>query len=52
MPGDRERVLLPLVFCRECGQEYYCVHLEGGIGGRTAVPRQLGDIDPGRELRA
>jgi ATP-dependent helicase YprA (DUF1998 family)/very-short-patch-repair endonuclease len=25
VPGDRERVLLPLVFCRECGQEYYCV---------------------------
>ena len=25
VPGDRSRVLLPLVFCRECGQEYYCV---------------------------
>src|SRR6266705_4624200 len=24
VPGDRERVLLPLVFCRECGHEYYC----------------------------
>lgn len=24
-PGDRERILLPLVFCRECGQEYYAV---------------------------
>jgi ATP-dependent helicase YprA (DUF1998 family) len=23
VPGDRSRVLLPLVFCRECGQEYY-----------------------------
>lgn len=23
--SDRQRVLLPLVFCRECGQEYYCV---------------------------
>jgi hypothetical protein len=22
-PGSREHVLLPLVFCRECGQEYY-----------------------------
>ena len=27
VPGDRNRVLLPLVFCRECGQEYYCVSL-------------------------
>ena len=25
VPGDRNRVLLPLVFCRECGQEYYSV---------------------------
>lgn len=25
VPDDRERVLLPLVFCRDCGQEYYCV---------------------------
>ncbi|MEJ5220521.1 MAG: DEAD/DEAH box helicase [Tepidiforma sp.] len=23
--GDRSRVLLPLAFCRECGQEYYVV---------------------------
>jgi hypothetical protein len=25
VPGDRSRSLLPLVFCRECGQEYYVV---------------------------
>ncbi len=25
VPNDREHVLLPLVFCRECGQEYYVV---------------------------
>jgi ATP-dependent helicase YprA (DUF1998 family)/very-short-patch-repair endonuclease len=25
VPGDRTHILLPLVFCRECGQEYYCV---------------------------
>ncbi len=25
VPGDRSRVLLPLIFCRECGQEYYSV---------------------------
>ncbi len=24
-PGDRSRILLPLAFCRECGQEYYVV---------------------------
>ncbi len=26
MPGDRDRVLFPVVFCRECGQEYYSVN--------------------------
>jgi hypothetical protein len=25
VPGNREKVLFPLVFCRECGQEYYRV---------------------------
>jgi hypothetical protein len=25
VPNDRSRILLPLVFCRECGQEYYCI---------------------------
>ena len=25
VPGDRTRILLPLGFCRECGQEYYLV---------------------------
>jgi ATP-dependent helicase YprA (DUF1998 family)/very-short-patch-repair endonuclease len=39
VPGDRSRVLLPLVFCRECGQEYYCVRLLDG----QIIPRQLND---------
>jgi ATP-dependent helicase YprA (DUF1998 family) len=36
VPGNRSRVLLPLVFCRECGQEYYCVYRldDGGQLGR------------------
>lgn len=25
VPGNRDRVLYPVVFCRECGQEYYSV---------------------------
>ncbi|PWB53889.1 MAG: hypothetical protein C3F13_08260 [Anaerolineales bacterium] len=25
VPDDRNKVLIPLVFCRECGQEYYVV---------------------------
>ena len=39
VPGDRERILLPLVFCRECGQEYFCVRLKEG----RFNPRELGD---------
>jgi hypothetical protein len=42
VPGDKERVLLPLCFCRECGQEYYCVRETGEAGG-TFVPRQISD---------
>jgi len=39
VPGDRERVLLPLVFCRECGQDYYCVRRKS----EQFLPRDLGD---------
>lgn len=27
VPGDRSKILLPLVFCRCCGQEYYRVNM-------------------------
>lgn len=35
VPGDRARALIPLVFCRECGQEYYTVrYIEDGADRR------------------
>lgn len=35
VPGDRAKLLAPLAFCRECGQEYYTVrHVEEGAAGR------------------
>ncbi len=44
VPGDRTRILLPLAFCRECGQEYLVVkRASGSDGKRTLVPRDLGD---------
>ncbi|MGD0949096.1 MAG: DEAD/DEAH box helicase [Candidatus Binatia bacterium] len=45
VPGDRSRVLLPLVFCRECGQEYYCVRsaVDRTSGQKTFSPRELND---------
>ncbi len=47
VPDDRSRVLLPLVFCNECGQEYYCVERHPQDGGSAQyVPRMLGDRLP------
>jgi ATP-dependent helicase YprA (DUF1998 family)/very-short-patch-repair endonuclease len=45
VPGDRRRILLPLVFCRECGQEYYCVRVSRSPETRKRVctPRELSD---------
>ena len=46
VPDDRSRVLMPLAFCRECGQEYYPVR---AFPDETATylefyPRTLSDI--------
>ncbi|MFH1465603.1 MAG: DEAD/DEAH box helicase [Pseudomonadota bacterium] len=45
VPGsERHKVLLPLAFCRECGQEYYVVRRQEGAGGVVAyLPRELRD---------
>jgi ATP-dependent helicase YprA (DUF1998 family) len=45
VPGDRRRVLFPLAFCRECGQEYYSVQrIEAELDGqRFFARRELGD---------
>ncbi len=37
VPGNRGQLLLPLAFCRECGQEYYVVTLGTGEHGRRVV---------------
>jgi len=39
VPGDRDRVLLPLAFCRECGQDYYTVRRSGD----RFIPRHFMD---------
>lgn len=45
VPGsERARVLLPLAFCRECGQEYYLVRRQrDGEGRFVYVPRDIGE---------
>ncbi|PFG75153.1 DEAD/DEAH box helicase [Tepidiforma thermophila] len=45
VPGDRSRLLFPLAFCRECGQEYYSV-VETAQGANDNVSFQSGDVSP------
>jgi hypothetical protein len=54
VPGDRDRVLLPLAFCRECGQEYYPVRVsEDPISGeRVFGPREIRDTQDDGETEA
>jgi superfamily II DNA/RNA helicase/very-short-patch-repair endonuclease len=43
--GTRERVLLPLCFCRECGQDFYTVFKKVADSESTEIvePRDLGE---------
>ena len=45
VPGsERQRVLLPVAFCRECGQDYYSVRRGTDDDGRPAyLPRSVSD---------
>lgn len=44
VPGSRDKVLLPLAFCRECGQEYYVVRATRGPHGDLAfTPRSVSE---------
>ncbi|MEP0547504.1 MAG: DEAD/DEAH box helicase [Rhodothermales bacterium] len=45
VPGNRDKVLLPLAFCRECGQEYYTIRrtADPATGRVQYVPRDLRD---------
>jgi len=42
--GTRQRILFPLAFCRECGQEYYTVFRQPpSLDGPSFLPRALPD---------
>jgi len=43
VPGDRSKVLFPLVFCRECGQEYYTIRQTDEGADVRFEPRTLHD---------
>ena len=39
-PGEPDKMLFPMVFCRQCGAAYYRVHVLGGSKGRFLLPRE------------
>lgn len=53
-PTDKNKILLPLCFCRECGQEYYSVYLsgDGENNPKQLLPREAHDrtVLPGKKL--
>jgi ATP-dependent helicase YprA (DUF1998 family) len=52
VPGSgRERVLLPLAFCRECGQEYFTVRARTTDDGAVFEPREISDRGRGPDER-
>ena len=52
VPGDRDRKLFPLLFCRECGQEYYPVHRLSRAGTALVEPRDPNDLSTDDHTRA
>ncbi len=52
-PHNEKATLFPLVFCRECGQEYYSVvRAEDSPGGLPSFePRDLGDLSSSAEAK-
>jgi ATP-dependent helicase YprA (DUF1998 family) len=50
VPGARDKVLLPLAFCRSCGQEYYTVRRVEEDGLTRYVPRPVGERGADAEL--
>jgi hypothetical protein len=48
--ADEERVLFPLAFCRECGQEYYLVSRTEEGGQQRLIPRSPLVGAPGEDI--
>jgi ATP-dependent helicase YprA (DUF1998 family) len=47
VPGEKDKALLPLAFCRECGQEYHVVARTSSAGRTRYVPRRDADASGG-----
>ncbi len=46
LPGDPEKRLYPVHFCRECGHEYHPVRLVNEGGERSLLARDIDDAPP------
>jgi hypothetical protein len=47
LPGNPDKRLYPVHFCRECGHEYHPVRLLEEGGQRLVLPRSIDDSPPG-----
>lgn len=54
VPGERDKVLFPLCFCRECGQEYYTVRITKDDNDEPCrvMPRDFSDRLPDSSTEA
>ncbi len=48
LPGDPEKRLYPVHFCRECGHEYHPVRFVNDGGDRSFLARDIDDVAPAR----
>lgn len=48
LPGDPDKRLYPVHFCRECGHEYHPVRLVSDSGERVFLPRDIDDAAPAK----
>ncbi|MBK8999593.1 MAG: DEAD/DEAH box helicase [Myxococcales bacterium] len=48
LPGQPEKRLYPVHFCRECGHEYHPVRLVSSDSSRALLPRDIDDAPPPR----
>lgn len=46
LPGQSDKRLYPVHFCRECGHEYHPVRLVDEKGQRVVLPRSIDDAPP------
>src|SRR5690606_26030900 len=49
LPGEPDKRLYPVHFCRECGHEYHPVRFISETGQRLFLPRDIDDTAPAKD---